>query len=770
MTVRIVVDDLGLYQMTDAEDVLTPEVNELYSVRERIRYHLASGVGGTLVLRMPSDIFQRFSDMEGQPGLVVEHVSPRRTLRDRLGCPPPAWLGQDLARALGLFADDLPQPVTAGGTTSRVLSLIDPDLLVVDDLNGFVQILSRQRSEFKQLLVVPEVSRWLISRLEHLGLSEAVNELVRLLTNGLKEGYRELARSIVRERLDGFMARHGLIPDFALPPRVCLPVLVRQFEPLPIDEQDAGPYPDYLQQLLSLAERRTHGGEMPVEALADFVMQDWPVFFDQFQTLFEQNPKIANEPLVEALNNLESIPAGELAKRMREYLDNAQCAPLTSEASVKEVLLWSERYFRYAIGAFERGEEPDEQVSVSFAQWVTAEHNRIIQSEYDWRVVARTVDQELEAGKVVILCVVDALGAIHNDLIEIALHEKLDQMVLSPIKSLFAPLPTITEVGKIAVLTGQDARNQAADYERVLRDRYSAYLTEPAAFQFVRNWKDFRQALHRETRLLVCLDNRVDDDLHQCTDFRHHRERVRSVAEQLVQLISQWLMDAARFGHQATILITADHGATKVSRQVPAVADTTPMERRILFTPREPTAYPDGFYFEQTERTGGGYLIPHARVAYGATENMLHGGLTPEEVLIPFVRITRERGQVTTALRLQAREDRCHPVTNGWHVTLCIENAVNEAFFNLRILVMSPFSGEHPVIDRLGPYEDRNEIIFRITAEFEQTGKTTVPFELRYQPIIDAPFERLIFNLDLDFGTHLIERNQATREFDDFFD
>jgi len=34
------VDDLGLYQAEDAEEVLSPEVSAIHPVRERIRYRL----------------------------------------------------------------------------------------------------------------------------------------------------------------------------------------------------------------------------------------------------------------------------------------------------------------------------------------------------------------------------------------------------------------------------------------------------------------------------------------------------------------------------------------------------------------------------------------------------------------------------------------------------------------------------------------------------------------------------------------------------------
>ena len=433
-------------------------------------------------------------------------------------------------------------------------------------------------------------------------------------------------------------------------------------------------------------------------------------------------------------------------------------------------MLWSERYFRYAIGAFERHEEPDEALGESFARWVSGEQNRIMQSEYDWRVVARNIEQELANGQLVIICIIDALSAIHMDLVELEIRQKLADQAAPIIKPLFAPLPTITEVGKIGVLTGRDCDSQSVDYEKALRQRFVGHLIKPESLQLVKSWKNFRESLRHNTRLLVCLDNRVDDDLHKCTEFRHHRERVRTVAAQLADLIANWLLDAGRFGLEATIMITADHGATKVSRSVPSLPGSVPLEGRLLQVNAAPDVVPEGFAYVPASGPCGGYLIPHGRVGFGSTANLLHGGLTPEEVLIPFLRISRRGLGSPSGLSLTPTEARCHAATNGWHATLSLGNSTNDSFFNLKVVAQPPFTGESQVIARLGPYDTQQGIILKISSPVEQQGKTQVSFELRYQPSDGASYERLSFSLDLDLGAHLIEHTDAAKNFDAFFD
>lgn len=99
-----------------------------------------------------------------------------------------------------------------------------------------------------------------------------------------------------------------------------------------------------------------------------------------------------------------------------------------------------------------------------------------------------------------------------------------------------------------------------------MRERYTDYLENDDHFQFVKNWTGAREPLRRSTRLLVHLENRIDDDLHKCTDFAYHRDRVRTICQQLARQIKHWLLEARGFHREVAVFITADHGATKLAR------------------------------------------------------------------------------------------------------------------------------------------------------------------------------------------------------------
>ncbi|EGV17032.1 hypothetical protein [Thiocapsa marina] len=740
-------------------------------MRERISRTLRTPQTEPLIIRMPSGIFRRFANLEGQPGLQVDRISPRSLLRERLGCAIPLWLTDAMAVALLAVESSAEalRVLPTGDAVDRLLGQLDSRLAGAPDLATMLRVLCALAPDVREILTQAEIRERLKERFTNLGLVRA-DEVLGLFFDASHDPDAVclvLARACIRDRLEALSLRDDLSPATALPPRLCSQALARQLPTLPIMEEDAAPFPVYLYHLLVLAERRTHKGGMPVERLADYVLQDWPGLIDALQMLFEQNPAIASEPLILALRQLNNEMAHDLAVRLREYLDHKHCDPLPLNAAVKDVLRWSERYFHYARGAFDRLDEPDDRICQDFARWVVREQHRIIQSDYDWRQVARTVEELLASDHVVILCVIDALSAIHLDLMELELRQCLVDQATPVIKPLFAPLPTITEVGKIGVLTGNEPVNQVTDYEKALLERFGAYV-EADSLQIVRSWKEFRQSLRPATRLLVCLDNRVDDDLHQCTDYRHHRERVRTVGKQTAELIAQWQIDAARYHKQSAILITADHGATKISRLATPLPGTQAVERRLLRIETAPETESKDFAYVISRATG--YLIPYSRVAFGSTATLLHGGLTPEEVLIPFILILPGNQGAVFGLQLTSVETHCPAATQGWYVRLSLSNTNRETFFNLKVVAKTPFIGESPVIARLEPHAKNQEIVFNLRSNIEQQGRTQVSFDLRYTNGRSEGYHRISFSLDLDLAGHLMERTEAANEFDDSFD
>jgi hypothetical protein len=118
---------------------------------------------------------------------------------------------------------------------------------------------------------------------------------------------------------------------------------------------------------------------------------------------------------------------------------------------------------------------------------------------------------------------------------------------------------------------------------------------------------------------------------------------------------------------------------------------------------------------------------------------------------------------------LRSADGRGDAVRGGWHLGLRLENASPEAFISVQIRVLAPFTGKYTV-QSIAPFVELDPFIMKVESELEQAGRLTIPFELRYRTRNDDPFETERVELDIELTPHLVERDQASRDFDDAFD
>jgi hypothetical protein len=73
-------------------------------------------------------------------------------------------------------------------------------------------------------------------------------------------------------------------------------------------------------------------------------------------------------------------------------------------------------------------------------------------------------------------------------------------------------------------------------------------------------------------------------------------------------------------------------------------------------------------------------------------------------------------------------------------------------------------------VQSIGPLEDSAPFIMELKSEMDQSGRLLIPFELRYQTRSDGPSKRERVELAIELAPHIVEQDQAAREFDDAFD
>lgn len=247
-------------------------------------------------------------------------------------------------------------------------------------------------------------------------------------------------------------------------------------------------------------------------------------------------------------------------------------------------------------------------------------------------------------GRVVILVLMDAL-AIH--VVSSLADYVTDRLGAEPswASYLFAPVPTITAVCKEAVLTGVTPDRACGKLPQAL---LRAYRLDASELQVSANWEDAeRTALHPCTRLLVHRDNRLDDRLHQTASYASLLEDCVGLFARTAALLARWVDDFRCINQSAPIvLLTADHGFTYgpppdrsmdgegmggAPRCIEINGDAANAERddpSLTVPDRVRFHLPKSFLAARGRRFG-------SDTATGWT--LAHGGLLPEEVVIPVL-------------------------------------------------------------------------------------------------------------------------------------
>lgn len=244
-----------------------------------------------------------------------------------------------------------------------------------------------------------------------------------------------------------------------------------------------------------------------------------------------------------------------------------------------------------------------------------------------------------------IVLIVDAMAIHVADVFRRALASSLSA---DPTKCdyLLAPVPTITEVCKAAILTGRYPSQAARDLGQTICETYS--LSHDQVL-LAGSWEDpVRLRVTPKTRLIVYRDNRLDDRLHSTGSYRELLRDCDTLADRLAAEGARLVSDVRCLsGSNPLVLLTADHGFTYGPPPGAETVSHRPLDpdRRCVVLSDGPSpaeAAEAGLTFIDGEafHTGRDFLAARGRSFGSGTSTgwkLSHGGLLPEEVMIPLL-------------------------------------------------------------------------------------------------------------------------------------
>jgi hypothetical protein len=751
-------------------DVEVEDHVEARAARQKVRSHLLESSADVIRVRMDMQAFRLFEDMEGLADLRVIRVSARGELARKIYGTIPVWCNEEFIVSFSLL-DKTPGATSNYHSLSidlKILFLISPTLVAADTPEELLLAIRRISLPIQRLFSSEAIkSHFQGILLAKLNLQEIASVFEFLQADNFASLIDAIFAEVVYEKIRAFVTRTKIV----------LTIPARQF-PLTLTSKltltdEWWNTIDVAKMIESLTQRVVQcveKGQLSADEIPSIILGYDKSQLNAIVAVLSAHPEFATARLLSSVRDLGRSDTSDVENAIESHLQVAPPSPLEIQSSAKEAMDWAKVYLNYAANSMKRSSEPDPVISKSFSDWVSTHPARLNNSQWNWRAVSTSVRHALEEGKIVVLLIVDALGSVLTKPLVDQLRA-VDQALHVEERMLFAPLPTITEIGKLAVAAGKDVHKLSGDTESALRGAYAPYLSDPSEFQLQKGWAPGAKIMAESTRLLVFFENQLDDQLHECLDYADLDAQLKIVYSKIGGWVRQWTVEARSRNKDFELFITADHGLTRIEAiQEFAIekGDGSVGERHIRLASNK-YPLPKGFYQISAEGApGSNYLIPHDRVRLlKRAQPFVHGGMTAEEILIPLISIRPLRDNEDRPIIVRLAQPFASLYSDGWSLQLTL-TAGAVSLRNITIRAASPFDGELKVSALIANETVSSTLYLR--AMVPQEGAVAVGFSLRFLLPDATTYTAAEVSLDISLQPRVLIRGQGEIDFDNMFD
>ncbi len=297
-------------------------------------------------------------------------------------------------------------------------------------------------------------------------------------------------------------------------------------------------------------------------------------------------------------------------------------------------------------------DEEIEQTVERFSDWYIAEYTNV-QKDLNLSLIycLEGILSSSSESDLTIVLLVDCLPLAFLELLDESLRNVgLNRHELS---YRFAGLPTITEYNKIALLSGE-WQNKTGSYEAVLKLR-SASDWSGRKVEYLSNLKSLSEMkVPQESTIVVFNFMDGDELLHSDVESKNttHEDELNRLYSRMAEAVIRLSQEWAGAKEHISIYVVTDHGACRILAEEKRSLDSVVIKKlfaderhRFSAVAKEqmdevsPNLWALGYRFKRpftSEETI--FFLPkgHNTVRYaGNVKCYIHGGVTPEEVIIP---------------------------------------------------------------------------------------------------------------------------------------
>ena len=323
-------------------------------------------------------------------------------------------------------------------------------------------------------------------------------------------------------------------------------------------------------------------------------------------------------------------------------------------------LSWASSSYMPYYAWLEAALQSDEIVSgfaTQFADWYYNHFNELKYSESDkfaFSSLYRNRSRMTEGRAVTLVLLIDNCNYVHFP--ELCRLFNQQDFTLQDSEPLLSLIPTATEVGKASLIAsnGDQVDLPTDSYPGLVKSEWTGILKGKSA-AYLPYIGDLQKMSKREHDVYFLNFLPIDEALHEDTRAtgRSHADSIRDCLRTLTETVADF---AHRFHDEDRLVVftLSDHGATRIARETVNVLDQDFFKKLALEKHHRFVALSDEAFIKLPQvvdaqcylidrhkfKTNCNYLAAKSYYRFLDTTDTfyVHGGLTPEEVVVPFAR------------------------------------------------------------------------------------------------------------------------------------
>lgn len=779
--IKIIYDPQGL---TSAGEDRVREISAYPRLVKSCLTSLSEGKDQTIILVQPV-LLQWFKNMSArypQGTFVFETLDARLALAQKWGMEIPASVTNEDILQAGLLELDLqPQP---GFTFEDTLlahfyaPIFTAKTFLFTQIAALLNAVEPQR--WRELKTVPLLARTLHTRLEEWKSKARSSEQRRLIELFEADPFG-LKRSLMRFRvLRGYPALgEALLGDaFDLFRALKLPL-----EDLEVQEAEI---PETVTQVTYWLNSQQPDSPAELAALVETTSGLLAVEFEAIEKALLAHPKWITPELVDQLEEKFAAQSRRLRRRLgalRGMIQPPKPAAPELEWDVERMLAWAQHeYLPYQAwcDAHDRFDADLYALGDRFSEWLMSRWDELHANSKRmvFNLLPNIAAELMRPGWVNLVLVIDNLGWSFSEMLRDLFQER--GYYLAAAEPYIAMVPSETEISKKCLLSGAVGYQAMDDktYKGIIEKGWVPYFND-RAFRYISDIGSLSAVETIDASTYVVNYLAIDKALHRSADEigMPHRVHIQHLLENLVENCVQFI---EKHGLQENIRIhvVSDHGSTRIPADIPNDLDTSFFKnpgfnarshRYVTVSPERFAGLADNLRLDCFFLPANDFLNPENvlcarrgnRFIPTAKDFYVHGGLLPEEMIVPYLvfePVAAPLQDLTVLLRKTEYRYRMESIE------LELGNPNDLAVENISVTVLNGNVESEPA--RVASLKGKTKISLQLQARFHQTKVPEDQTSLRLRIRFLARGEQRSF----DFQAKIAMKKMVEEKSSDLFD